>query len=89
MASAMIIIEQIEKTVDGAYSEWQIGITDDSARTKTQLGNPLSWLQWQADSTREAISVVNYFIEKGMQDAGCTTKSADFVYILLLDRIAP
>jgi hypothetical protein len=88
MASSLIIIEQIERTVNGAYSDWQIGITDDSAITKAQMGNPLSWLQWQANSTEEAVAVVNHFEEKGMKNLGCTTKSADYVYILLLDNMA-
>ena len=87
MASSLIIIEQIERTVNGAYSDWQIGITDDSALTKALLGNPLSWLQWQANSTEEAVAVVNHFAEKGMKNLGCRTKSADYVYILLLDKI--
>ena len=87
MASSLIIIDQIERTVNGAYSDWQIGITDDSARTKAQLGNPLSWLQWQANSPEDAIVVVEYFQKKGMQDAGYITKSADFVYIVLVDRL--
>ena len=87
MATELIIIEQIERTVNGKYAEWQIGITDDSARRKAKLGNPLSWLQWQANSVQAARAVVQYFLAKGMHDGGCDSKSADFVYILLLDRI--
>lgn len=82
MSSAMIIKQQIEKTVSGHYSDWKIGITHDPTGRKAQLGNPLSWLQWKADTEREAWDVAQEFLEKGMKSAGGTTpKAAEYVYI--------
>ncbi len=86
MAASLTIIDQIEKTVDGDYEEWQIGLTDDSASRKAELGNPLSWLQWQAESFQEAQKVLDHFFKKGMGNAGSIKKSGDVVYILLLDK---
>jgi len=81
MASEAIIISQIENTVGGKYSGWKIGITDKPALRKAQVGNPLSWLQWQADSHQAAKNVLQYFLQKGMKHSGTANKSADFVYI--------
>ena len=86
MAASLTIIDQIEKTVDGEYEEWQIGLTDDSPSRKAELGNPLSWLQWQAESFQEAQKVLNHFLEKGMGNAGSIKKIGDVVYILLIDK---
>ena len=88
MAATITIIDQIEKTVDGNYEDWQIGLTDNSALRKSQMGNPLSWLQWQADSHDEAFKIVEHFLKKGMGDAGGDKSLGDFVYILLIDKPA-
>lgn len=85
MASRTVIIDQIEKTVQGQYQEWQIGVTDDSASRKAQLGNPLSWLQWRAESENDAAEIVNHFADKGMHQVGCVEERGDFLYILLID----
>jgi len=84
MASEATIIKQIEKTVVGKYSDWLIGLTDDPALRKAQLGNPLSFLQWKADSEQAAKNVERYFLVKGIQSAGVAPKSALHVYILLV-----
>lgn len=83
MASDSTIISQIEKTVGGKYLDWKIGITDDPAHRKAQFGNPLSWLQWKADSEQAAQNVERYFSKKGMISARKASKSAKYVYILL------
>ncbi|MCZ6821298.1 MAG: hypothetical protein O7G31_17660 [Calditrichaeota bacterium] len=86
MASRTVIIDQIEKTVQGKYQEWQIGVTDDSASRKAQLGNPISWLQWLAESEDDAAQIVNHFADKGMHQVGSVEERGDFVYILLIDN---
>lgn len=86
MASRTVIIDQIEKTVQGKYQEWQIGVTDDSASRKAQLGNPISWLQWLAESEDDAAQIVNHFADKGMHQVGYVEERGDFVYILLIDN---
>lgn len=87
MATAATIIQQIENTVQGAYSDWQIGLTDDSATRKAQLGNPLSWLQWQADSIQAAMDIVAYFKKLGMYVVTGKHRPGETVYILLSDRL--
>ncbi len=83
MASEKTIKKQIEKTVNGKYSDWQIGLTNYPAQRKAQLGYPLSWLQWQANSEQAARNVERYFLQKGMHSAGPGPEEATFVYILL------
>ncbi len=83
MATEATIIKQIEKTAAGKYSDWLIGLTDDPAVRKAQLDNPLSFLQWKADTERAAKNVERYFLAKGMHSAGAAPQSALHVYILL------
>ena len=66
MASEKIIREWVERVVEKKYSDWTIGTTNDPASRKTQLGNPLTWLQWQVDSLETARNVIGYFVSKGM-----------------------
>ncbi|MFQ5652415.1 MAG: hypothetical protein ACE5IY_20990 [bacterium] len=84
MASEATIIQQVEMTVQGQYSKWKIGITDGPARRRAQLGNPLSWLHWQADSEEIARAVKHHFLSCGMHKAGRAKSVGHFVYILLL-----
>ena len=86
MATQETIVQQIERTVGGEYHDWQIGLTDDSSGSKAALGNPLSWLQWQADSADEAVGILDYFVQKGMQSVGKITRSGEFVFVLLVDN---
>lgn len=86
MAASLTIIDQIEKAVDGDYEDWQIGLTDDSASRKAELGNPLSWLQWQAETFQDAQKVLDHFFKKGMGNAGSIKKIGDVIYILLMDK---
>ena len=83
MASDAIIKAQIERIVSGRYSEWGIGVTDDPTNRKAQLGNPLSWIQWNADSGDAARNIKRYFLQKGFKSVGRAPKSANYVYILL------
>ncbi len=86
MASRDTIIQQIERTVDGRYEDWQIGLTDDSARRKAEFGNPLCWLQWQAESTADALEIIDYFVTCGMRGVARVVPSGESVFILLVDK---
>ena len=70
MASRVIIISEIESAVKDEYSDWKIGITNDPANRKAQLGNPLSWLQWKAASKEVASFVMQHFLSQGLKNAG-------------------
>lgn len=85
MPSETTIKRQIETTVSGKYSDWHIGVTDDPLVRKAQLGNPLSWLQWPAESTKSALNILKYFKSKGMKptDVGAE-ESGKYVYIFLI-----
>jgi len=83
MASEATIKAQIEKIVGDIYSEWEIGVTDDPTNRKAQLGNPLSWIHWKADSEQAARNIKLYFLQKGMKSVGRAPKSANYVYLLL------
>ncbi len=84
MATLITIKQQIKKTVDGKYSDWQIGVTNDPKHRKAQLGNPLSWLQWKVDTEETAFMGAQYFQKKGMLCDGELPKSAKYIYILLV-----
>ena len=82
MASENYIIRQVKEITTGKYTKWQIGLTGEPLNRKAQLGNPLTWLHWKADSEQEARNVERYFLDKGMQDTGTTTGQGAYVYIL-------
>lgn len=85
MASENYIVRQIEEIVEGEPSRWLIGVSDEPIKRKAELGNSLTWLHWKADSAREARGVEQYFLGKGMQISGKTSKPALYVYILRAD----
>lgn len=78
MTSKADIRKQIENTVGGRYQDWQIGTTEDPVVRKAQLGNPLTWLQWQADSETAAADIRTEFVQKGMILSGAAGR---YVYI--------
>lgn len=80
MTSVSIIIQQIERTVDGVYGDWTIGATDDPQQRKAQSGNPLNWLHWQTLSDKDAEKVVTHFAERGMFRS-LQSQKGTFVYI--------
>lgn len=83
MASKATIITQIERTTEGQYADWQIGITDDPMNRRAQLGHPLSWVHWQTNSRKQAEAIRQYFLSKGMSYAGKIKETGNYVYILL------
>jgi hypothetical protein len=86
VASQAVIIKQIEKVVAGKYFDWMIGLTDNPLNRKAELGNPLSFLQWKADSEQDAKNVELHFLLKGMQSVGIAPNLAIHVYILLVQN---
>lgn len=81
MASKNTIVQQIENTIQGEFSSWSVGVTSDPAVRKAQLGNPLSWLQWQADSDKVAKQALDEIVGKGARRSGPVSQSGTFVYI--------
>ena len=85
MATENYIIRQIEGIAAGKYTEWQIGLTDEPLNRKAQLGNPLTWLHWKADSEQEARNAERFFLDKGLKGIIATTPGPGvYVYILHL-----
>lgn len=80
MASESEIISEIEMIV-GTYSSWTIGITDDPKRKKQELGNPILWHDWDADSESSAKNIEEHFIEKGMKGSTGDGTSPHYVYV--------
>ncbi len=83
MASENYIIRQIEDIAAGKYKEWQIGLTDEPLNCKAQLGNPLTWLHWKADSEQEALNAERFLLDKGLKSTRATT-TAPGVYVYIL-----
>jgi hypothetical protein len=81
MTSKTTIRKQIESTVGGRYSDWQIGLTAEPVARKAKLGNPLNWLQWQADSQQSAREIREEFANKGMRPSSRTDKIGQWVFI--------
>ena len=85
MASGNYIIRQIEDITAGKYKDWQIGLTDEPLNCKAQLGNPLAWLHWKADSEQEARNAERFLLDKGLKGTKATpSESGVYVYILHL-----
>lgn len=80
-ASEGTIERQIVQTVSEDYSTWTIGVTDKPALRKAQVGNPLNWLQWKADSEQAALNIERYFLQKGMKPDKGAPSSGQYVYI--------
>ena len=81
MASESQIKSAIESVVNGKYSLWTIGVTDDHDKRKEEHDNPKHWHQWDADTEQEARNVESYFIDKDMKGGTGGLGSADYVYI--------
>ena len=85
MASDKYIIRQVKDITTGKYTKWQIGLTGEPLNRKAQLGNPLTWLHWKADSEQEARNVEQFFLDKGLQGTGATHWPGLYVFILKLE----
>ncbi len=81
MTSEATIKKQIAKTASDDYSSWTIGVTDKPSLRKAQVGNPLSWLQWKADSEKAARNIERYFLRKGMMPDKAVPSAGQYVYI--------
>lgn len=83
MASESVIKEQIERMVKGRYSTWVIGLTKDPGERKAQVGQPLNWLHWRAESERAAGIVLQHFVQRGMESNENSAKLAKYIYVFL------
>ncbi len=81
MASKKTIVQQIEHSIQDEHGAWSIGVTPDPAARKAGLGNPLSWLQWQADSEDAASDILNDLVQSGVNRSGPAGQTGTFVYI--------
>ena len=81
MATKQVIQKQIESAVKGKYADWRIGLADDPLVRKSQLGNPLHWIHWEAESPGDARQVFDHFNQRGMVNDGIQSDQAKFVYI--------
>ena len=81
MASEAAIILIIDRIVDGAYSAWTVGVTDDPARRKAEHGSPRAWHDWEADTEQAARNVESHFIARGMKGGPGGLGRADNVYM--------
>ena len=83
MASETTIKAGIERLV-GTYSLWAIGLTDDPERREAEIGNPMGWRQFDADTEQVAKNVESHFVGKGMEgDTGGRVTRAKYVYIFI------
>ncbi len=81
MSSESAIKLAIEEIIQGNYSAWTIGVTDNPARRKIEHSNPSTWFQWGADTEMGARNVEKYFLDKGMKGDGGGPGRADFVCV--------
>ena len=72
---------KIEAVVQGNYSAWTIGITDDPDRRKGEHGNPPGWRHWYADTEQIARDVEKHFLAKDMKGDTGGGFSPNYVYI--------
>ncbi len=83
MTAKATIQQQIEGIAQKQYAKWMIGVTRDPVARKARLGNPLSWLHWQADSHQDAMDILEHFVNAGMKEAGTAETNALFVFVFL------
>ena len=79
-------IEDMVRHSKSSYEKWQIGVTDDPARRRTEHKNAGHntewWHDWNADSEEAARSVERHFLNKGMKGGSGGPGRADYVYVL-------
>ena len=60
------IIKEIKLRIENSkvnnYAIWRIGLTQNLKLRKEQHGNPKYWVDWEADSYKDALHVENYFL---------------------------
>jgi len=67
MADKKTILKQIESVVQARRADWRVGSTANATETKARSGNPLDWLQWQADSADDASEIVESLVAGGVK----------------------
>ena len=65
MASETAIEVGIDRIV-GTCSLWAIGITDDPVQRQAEMGTPMGWCLFEADSERVAENIEAHFVGRGM-----------------------
>lgn len=62
------IINTIARSADNVFAidweKWHIGITIYPNQEKRDLGKPIGWKSWKANSPNEAVEIRNYFLNK-------------------------
>jgi hypothetical protein len=58
------IKHEIKGRVNGSYSDWTIGVTNDPDKQFLDHGNPPFWTAWEADSITVAREVEGYFLNE-------------------------
>lgn len=86
MTARNTIVNEISAKAGTNYGAWQIGITGDHAKRKTewdQIKDVSYWTCWKADSSADAKAIEAYFIGRGMKGGtgGDIDRNTVFVYI--------
>ncbi len=82
------ITGSIDRITNGNFGGWNIGITDDIAKSKTDNGAPTIWYNWRADTEGEAKEVEGNFTSKGMQGVSASGATPQHVYMFRTRRSA-
>ena len=83
MATGTIIKENI-RTIATTYGLWTIGLTIDPGRREVNIGNPIGWRLFEADTEQVAKNVEAHFVRRGMKgDSGGRASGAKYVYIFM------
>ena len=83
MASETTITAGIDRLV-GTYSLWGIGLTANPDQREVEIGNPMGWRLFEADTEQVAKNVEAHFVGKGMVGDNLGRNSgAKHVYIFM------
>lgn len=63
------IKKRIQDSTGKNYEIWRIGITHSPKARKEQHGDPKYWLQWKAESLKEAQAIEDYFLNEFPPDS--------------------
>lgn len=79
------IDDRVNKAETKKYSIWTVGITNDTERRKEEHKNEEKnikyWIDWKADSEKDARDIEKYFLDKGMGGDTGGGETPKFVYI--------
>jgi len=75
------IVPEIKRIVNSDYSSWAIGISNNPALRRKELGNPAIWYEWEVVTSEAAYNVMRYFHSQGVNIDSRSERGANHIYL--------